>query len=202
MYCPTVRPRTSSTTASSATTNKPSAVKPIPSHRAAGGPSSRIRPLRPLVRRARASRTAVERVGVSGRLAGAGRRVVGKRDPKRAAFPSVERVHLAGHSGRHHLRCDRVRIEQRAIDNQARRLHTTAESGRAHGPTFACTRATLRVPNKSPHQGLASSRVRKEFRGLQPALPVADKRGSTAAGSHNETRASCSVRVGACQTAL
>ena len=39
--------------------------------------------------------TSVERVGMRGRLAGRGRRVVGERDAERATFAGVERMHVA-----------------------------------------------------------------------------------------------------------
>ena len=54
---------------------------------------------------------AVVRVGVRGRLAGPGRRVVRERDPERATFAGVELVHVTGHAGRHPPRRDRARID-------------------------------------------------------------------------------------------
>jgi hypothetical protein len=85
---------------------------------------------------------AVVRVGVGGRLAGAGRRVVRERDPEGAAFAGVERMHLAGHPVRHLPSDDGVRIEQRAIDLLAGRPDVARGVGRAHART---------VPNDASH---------------------------------------------------
>jgi hypothetical protein len=75
---------------------------------------------------------AVVRVGVSGRLAGPGRRVVRERDPERATFAGVERMHVAGHAGRHHPHRYRARVEKRAIDDRAGGVHVATDAGRAH----------------------------------------------------------------------
>jgi hypothetical protein len=77
------------------------------------------------------------RVGVGGRLAGPGRRVVGERDPEHATFAGVEGMDVTGHAGRHHPRGDRARIEQRAIDGRAGCVHVPTDPGRAHARTVA-----------------------------------------------------------------
>ena len=79
----------------------------------------------------------VDRVGVRGRLAGPGRRVVRERDPKRATFAGGERMHVAGHAGRQHPRRDRAHIEKRAMDDRAGRVHAATDAGRARARTLA-----------------------------------------------------------------
>src|SRR5207249_11810644 len=80
---------------------------------------------------------AVVRVGVRGRLADPGRRVVRQRDPERATFAGVERMHVAGHAGRHHPSRDRARSEKRAIEARAGRVYMPTDAGRAHARTLA-----------------------------------------------------------------
>jgi len=89
---------------------------------------------------------AVVCVGVRGRLAGPGRRVVRERDPERATFAGVERMHVAGHAGRHLPRRDRALIEKRAINDRAGRVHAAIDAGRVHARTLAraARRATRR----------------------------------------------------------
>jgi hypothetical protein len=85
-------------------------------------------------------------VGVRGRLAGPGRRVIRERNPERATFAGVERMHVAGHAGRHHPRRDRARIEKRAINDRAGRVQAATDAGRVHARTLAraARRATRR----------------------------------------------------------
>ena len=85
---------------------------------------------------------AVVRVGVRGRLASPGRRVVGERDPERATFPWVERMYLAGHAGRYHPCRDCARIEKRAIDDRAGRVHVATDAVRTHARTLALAAST------------------------------------------------------------
>ena len=78
---------------------------------------------------------AVKRVGLRGRLAGASRRIVRERNPKRPTFARIELMYLAGHAGRHHPRRDRARIEKRTLDCRAGRVHMDIDSGRGHART-------------------------------------------------------------------
>jgi len=100
----------------------------------------------------------VEGVGVGGRLAGAGRRVIGERDAEGAAFAGIERAHVAGHAGRHHPRRHGARVDQRPIDGRARGIDVEADAGRARARALAGTarrvslhmRTRFAVPAHSP----------------------------------------------------
>jgi hypothetical protein len=65
---------------------------------------------------------AVERVSLRGRLPGAGRRAVGKRDAKRATFP--RQTHAHGWSFRRELSTVQRRTHREARDRQSHETHS------------------------------------------------------------------------------
>src|SRR5215208_3106080 len=64
---------------------------------------------------------AVIGVGARSRLAYTGRRVVGERDPERAALAAVEFVHVGGHARRYFPLHDRLRVDEGVVDPAVRR---------------------------------------------------------------------------------